>query len=232
MAVSGLKTGWIMNNYYVYILRHPTTSTVFYVGKGKGRRCNLHIWYAKTYKKNPKGYNCIHLHRKIRKMLSIGISPSVEKIYERLSEEESLIKEKELIKFYGRENLCNLTDGGEGISGFKHSAETKRKITKSLIGREMSEKTRLALAKANLGRKMSNESIRKSVFARQNKTYTVINHVNNSKFVTRNLADFCREMGLKSSTLRQSYEKTRKTLSGPNASWEMVSIEKEDLTKG
>ena len=50
-----------------------------------------------------------------------------------LSWEEACEKEKEFIKLYGRSDLklgtlCNLTEGGEGVIGMKHSDETKRKL--------------------------------------------------------------------------------------------------------
>ena len=41
-------------------------------------------------------------------------------------------KEQELIKFYDSKNSgYNLTDGGDGIIGYHHSEETKRKISNS-----------------------------------------------------------------------------------------------------
>ena len=68
----------------------------------------------------------------------------------------------------------NLTDGGDGRSGYKHTAKTKRKISASLSGRErsietrrklsgrkVSAETRRKLSTAHLGKKMSVEARRK-----------------------------------------------------------------------
>ena len=32
--------------------------------------------------------------------------------------------------------LANITSGGDGVSGYKHSSETKEKLSKALTGRE------------------------------------------------------------------------------------------------
>ena len=53
-------------------------------------------------------------------------------LYSNLSEKEACEKEKELIKIYdSKNNGYNLTDGGEGTSGYHHTEETKEKISSS-----------------------------------------------------------------------------------------------------
>lgn len=57
-----------------------------------------------------------------------------------------LEKEKYFIKLYGRRDLgtgtlVNLTDGGEGSLGSKHSEESKLKISESRKGKKMSEES-------------------------------------------------------------------------------------------
>lgn len=47
--------------------------------------------------------------------------------------------EKWLIAYYGKKQLCNRTDGGEGAFGLKHSDETKRKISEKNKGRVLSK---------------------------------------------------------------------------------------------
>ena len=49
----------------------------------------------------------------------------------------------------------NFTEGGDGISGFKHSEETKKKISKSLKGKkpyEITEETRKKMSEAKKGK--------------------------------------------------------------------------------
>src|ERR1019366_485343 len=98
-----------MDNFYTYLwLREDGTPD--YVGKGIGRR---------VYRR----------HR-------VGEPPSQDRILvqEFPSEVDALAAEQFLISYYGREDLgmgClrNQTDGGEGSTGYKHTAESLRKMS-------------------------------------------------------------------------------------------------------
>ena len=48
-----------------------------------------------------------------------------------------------------------------GFAGHKHTEETKRKISESLLGKEFSEESRRKMSEANLGKKFSEEHRRK-----------------------------------------------------------------------
>lgn len=56
------------------------------------------------------------------------------------------------LKSIGHE-LLNLTDGGEGVLGWKHSAETRARIAAGQLGRTASMETREKLRTAATGRK-------------------------------------------------------------------------------
>jgi len=122
-----------MNNFYTYIYLDPRKPgqynygeyefeyEPFYVGKGKGRR-----W---------KGKKNDHCERKINKIKSKGFEPITIKLRENIEETESFEIEKELIKLIGKEilnegPLTNIVDGGEGLSGYKHTEETLEKLRK------------------------------------------------------------------------------------------------------
>ena len=69
-----------------------------------------------------------------------------------LTWEEACDKEKEFIALYGRldtgtGSLCNWTDGGEGSLNYKHSEESKQKISKSKKGKPTPKKSLEALEK-------------------------------------------------------------------------------------
>lgn len=66
-------------------------------------------------------------------------------VQEFLTEAEAFEAEKFLISFYGRKDLgtgClrNLTNGGEGVSGLRHSSETKLKLSRASKGRKAAYK--------------------------------------------------------------------------------------------
>lgn len=164
-----------MKKFYVYQLK-TNTGVVIYIGKGSGERMFKHIQIAKSKSisrtKNPKLYN------KISSIINDGGYIIPEILFE--NEDETLCLDYEIkkIKEIGLGNLCNLTEGGEGTSGYKLSEETKRKIgdakrgvtrvftdehkeniSKSLKGgkgywegKEMSEETKKKMSDAKKGK--------------------------------------------------------------------------------
>lgn len=105
------------DKYYVYDICDPN-DVVFYVGKGKKRRIFSHEFGAfKKLEVNSPLYN------KIRKIIrgNQKLKYSLIRFYEK--ESDALDLEKRLITFYGKKcdgtgSLLNLTDGGDGASGY------------------------------------------------------------------------------------------------------------------
>ena len=129
-----------MDIYYVYVYLNPLKPgkyvygdiqfecEPFYIGKGKNLRMYSHL--KMNRKNNIK--NGI-----IKKILNENKTPIIIKLYENLSEQTALDIECDLIKKMGRIStntgcLSNLTDGGEGHSGFIQSEATKIQRTESL----------------------------------------------------------------------------------------------------
>jgi hypothetical protein len=144
-----------MNSSYIYALLDPRKkgsfkyegiNTVFpyepfYIGKGKYiYRAYSHLSESKEKTKNFYKFNKIaKIRREIKK------DPIIFKIYENLSTLEALEKEKIVIKIIGRGRngpLTNLTDGGEGMDGYKHSKKAIKLIIKSNKARPVSELTK------------------------------------------------------------------------------------------
>jgi len=66
----------------------------------------------------------------------------------------------------------NMTPGGEGTLGLKHTAEARAKISAAGIGRVVSEKTRAALLAVNTGRIVSPETRKKLSEINMGKTHS------------------------------------------------------------
>lgn len=97
------------HRFYVYILARPN-GMPFYIGKGQGKRIYGHEDEAR------KGHNCYKCNV-IRKIWRNGGGVQRYIVFTTDDEQEALQQEKDLIALHGRENLCNLTDGGDGVSG-------------------------------------------------------------------------------------------------------------------
>jgi hypothetical protein len=105
----------------VYAHIDPRTELPFYIGKGTLERANDFRRRSNFYKKISG------------KIFSCGMTPLVRILHDDLTENEAFEKERIEISFYGRRNngtgiLVNLTDGGEGVSGFQHSEDAKLRI--------------------------------------------------------------------------------------------------------
>ena len=114
--------------FYVYHLIDPFNNTVFYVGKGYGERMYEH---EKEVRRKVIPHKNKHLYYKIKKIISLSGNIIYKKVFDKLDEKTSLLKESEEIKRIGRSNLkmgplCNLTDGGEGSTGLVYTDEMKK----------------------------------------------------------------------------------------------------------
>jgi len=115
----------------------------FYVGKGKNKR-----FLPCTHKANK------YLNNKIKKLKDKLI---ICKIYKGLTEEEAIKNEIFLIKSIGKiidkkGTLVNFSDGGNGISGYKHTNESIIKISNASKKRVVSDETKLKLSLINKGK--------------------------------------------------------------------------------
>jgi len=125
-----------MNQFYVYLYRDEK-GTPIYVGKGKGTRAKRHL---NRKDKHP-------FVQKIQKMIREGHNPQPEFLIKEVDEEFALFAEEEAIRKYGRKDLgtgtlLNLTDGGEGNSGWNPSKETRTKMKENNLGKTLSSETR------------------------------------------------------------------------------------------
>jgi NUMOD3 motif len=132
------------NIFYVYEHWRPDRGECFYVGKGHGRR---------AYDMR-RGRNRWHKFM-TAKLSALGTAVEIKIISEGLTEEEAFAKEVERIEFWKNDgaDLCNLTLGGDGPSGRRHSEEWKRANGERMRGRKASPETRAKQSAAAMGNK-------------------------------------------------------------------------------
>ena len=139
-----------LNTFYVYTHHRATDGAIFYVGKGTRGRA------YKTHGRN------LHWKRVVAKH---GYYVTI--VADGLTESDALSKEIALIAELGKTILCNMTDGGEGMSGHKHSIETKRKQSDSAKQVVRSEARLTKLKLINVGRTASSATKLKMSDARK-----------------------------------------------------------------
>lgn len=170
-----------MEIFYVY--RLLSNGITFYIGKGKRTktydRINYHLNYW-VHNKNRK------LTNKIKKLNGVF---DIEIIFESKDEQECLDLEKKIILEIGRKNLCNLTDGGEGVSGFNHSEETKQKISIWKKGKPLSEETCKKITQNKIGNHYKLKNIPEGKIE--------------ELYETKGIYDICKELNLTFNTVQK-----------------------------
>jgi hypothetical protein len=162
-----MKVTKISNRFYVYLHINPTNGKVFYVGKGSRNRA------YQTRSRNDHWKNTVNKY---------GIDVCI--VSDNMTNEEAASFEVRLISFYGLDNLCNMTSGGEGLINIKdevrlkmskskignknalghtcNNAENKEKMkhygNKNMLGKKHTEETRLLISKNRKGKVIPIES--------------------------------------------------------------------------
>lgn len=146
-------------NFYVYIYENECNIPI-YVGRGCGNRIKTHISIAlRRTKPHP-------FYFKLRKMLKNGLKPKFYKVYTKLSIDEAITKEIELIKKLGRKDqgagpLLNLSDGGEGLLSM--SDQHKNAIRLRHTGKINSTITRQKISSSKKGHTVVSKSHRNKI---------------------------------------------------------------------
>jgi hypothetical protein len=139
-----------MNRFFVYCHVRPDTNAVFYVGKGIKRRITDGSRRSNHWKNIVKKAG--------------GFRPIV--IRENIEERDALDLEVQIIAALRSIGcrLCNMNDGGDGVSGYRHPPETVARIrqnaigNKSRTGQKASEEERKKVSLAQIGKKHSEQT--------------------------------------------------------------------------
>jgi hypothetical protein len=211
--------------YYTYAYLRED-GTPYYIGKGKKDR-----WSQKQ-----------------RHNVKVPPKNRVILLKQNISEEEAFKHEKYMIFLFGRKDLKtgilrNKTDGGEGCSGYKHSEESKLKISKSNKGRKWSDNSKIKFSQKLKGKKpptISEEAKKRlsvtrkgvprpkdvveKIVSTKKERYNPENHPTSKKFVFISptgekyevfgrFKEFCNENGLSNWGMR-NFMKTGKIVPG------------------
>lgn len=140
------------NRFYVYEHLRSDTGAVFYVGKGTGKRClvkshhHRNEFWQRTEKK--AGGFCIRI-----------VAKDVDEELAFLVEQERISQ----LRTVGI-RLCNMTDGGDGTSGWVKTPEWRRKVGAAHRGKVVSKETREKISKAATGyRHTENAKLKMSI---------------------------------------------------------------------
>jgi hypothetical protein len=143
-----------LNIFYVYEHWRLDRDECFYVGKGCRNRA-----YARD------GRNT-HWRNIVSKLERIGSGYEVKIVACGMSEKDAIKLEIERIAFWrDLVDLCNKTDGGDGVSGFVMPSEARIKMSekakgrpgvKSMLGRKHTEATKEKMRSVKLGKMPNN----------------------------------------------------------------------------
>lgn len=140
-----------MNNYKVY--KHTFPNNKVYIGI----TCQK---YINTRWKNGNGYKTQPVFNAIKKYGWENIKHEI--LFNKLTKEEAIEKEIELIAFYKSNNIkfgYNMESGGTKKGEI--SQETRLKLRQGRLGKVTSLETKKILSKINTGKKLSSESRQK-----------------------------------------------------------------------
>ena len=148
------------SDFFCYRLIRSDTGLPFYIGKGCGKRDETHEMNARNHRKD-----CSHrVCNTIRKLWREGHRVIRERVAEDITETSAFALEKLFVSLgavYGWD-LCNHTNGGEGVSGYRWTEE-QRKMRQEVVRREMAlHPDRFArFQEGRINRKVTAEEIQK-----------------------------------------------------------------------
>jgi hypothetical protein len=185
-----------------------------YIGKGNGKRLYDHLKYAS------KNGRISFIVSKIKSLISQGLSPIIEKIYETTDEVIAYKMEADLIKIIGRIDietgpLTNLTDGGIGGTSVKRKPWSDEHREKMIRLRRLSPPRKGKTNSIEMRRKQS-ESHKDKKFTddhkealSKKKSRTVILYEDNKEIEFKNAIELSKYLKVSQSTVYVALKKNK-----------------------
>ena len=188
--------------YYVYKHVRLDNNTCFYIGKGKGNRKDLqkrNVVHDSICKKH--GYKVVTIKKGLNEKEAFKLEADMINCY--VSKMGYGIYIKGYMNKENKKNkkfLTNCTWGGEGISGFHHSKESKQRISEKckgkragknnpLYGKHHSEESKKKMSESQKGHVAWN--IKKVICITTGKTFSSVTKASNYYKVAKNTISFC-----------------------------------------
>jgi len=197
----------------------------FYIGKGKRTKTYNRIEYHLKY----WGHNCNKkLKNKINKLKGIF---DIEILFESENEQKCLDLEIKLISEIGRENLCNLTNGGEGVSGLNHSEETKQKISIWRKGKPLNKEICQKITENKKGNAYKLKNIPENKIEKLYETKGILEICNELDLTFNTVKKYLQDKNLyiKNKSRKPDSEETKRKKSIANKGKRSKTIEQYDL---
>ena len=182
-----------MENYKIYCLIDPITDKVMYIGqtsKTLSQRLSQHL--KSKYNKNKINW--------INHLLSLDSSPIIILLENCIDKYDADFKEREYIKNYRNNgyDLLNMTSGGQGCYGYKHTDNTKEILSehrKNLLKDEERIKKAIEAGKNSWNKKTEKEKLNNMLNQKGRKNIT--QYTLNGKYVKtyKSLRQIERELG-------------------------------------
>lgn len=135
--------------FYVYELVRKSDEKVIYVGKGSGRRLDMHRMFASKWKTGKQH----QLYAALSALLQSGDDFYSRKVFESDDEGEVLQKELETINRYGLDNLLNGVSAHVfGAINTQRATDVRQKISQARKGMKFSDEHRENIRRAALAR--------------------------------------------------------------------------------
>jgi hypothetical protein len=170
-----------MSKFIIYGLVDPRTNLVRYVGRSSSgiRRPRSYVTASQRSKKS-------HRNDWVGSLLAAGLMYEIA-VLETCAAETELNDCEQWWIAYGRScgwHLANHTDGGDGMSGFKHDEDTKQRLSEKLKARRLSPEHKAKIGAAHKGRTYSEETLAKMSASGKVKVFTSEHRANASKAMT------------------------------------------------